>query len=242
MSIKTEIRTEERRLENLHHVQRLATAMAPDPKEWEYRGEMIDSGNGANAHCACGHPIRYVFPIYNRRTGKSVPIGCVCIEASVPYLMTVGAEGLAKALEGCGERLKKHLSELAKRQREAAGSVRFQKVQADAEALLAWHGKLWKKVLIRCGREGRRVPFLPKYFYSADYQALQEKPTASTPGRAAGGLATKCKTFRLHANSLKKVLDDAGMGDLWVAPPAGDPEADTPRAAKTKKAQDARPQ
>jgi ribosomal protein L37AE/L43A len=235
VSITQDIKKEERKLENLHHVQRLAAAMAPDPKEWEYRGEMIDSG-GVSDFCSCGHPIRFIFPIYNKRTGKSIPIGSVCIEASVPYLMTVGAAGLAKSLEGCQERLKKHLSELESRKRAAAGDARFQKLKVEAEALAAWYPVLWKKVLIHASTTRQRLPFLPEYFFNGKYAALKEEPTASTPGRAASGLASRCKTFRTHAASLKANLEKAGFGRCWVdLPPAVEPEGEA-KAEKTSPA------
>lgn len=63
---------------SLHHIEALIAALK-NPSEWEYRGELIDSGPGSTASCACGHPIRYIFVIHHPVYGTS-QVGSTCIE------------------------------------------------------------------------------------------------------------------------------------------------------------------
>lgn len=58
------------------HALALINALAPDPSKWEYRGECVDGG-GENCECACGHPIRWCFPIYFESQVKIVGSTCV---------------------------------------------------------------------------------------------------------------------------------------------------------------------
>lgn len=60
------------------HVLALIEALAPDPSQWEYRGECDDAGAGSEAKCACGHPIRFLFPIYHA-DGRVKIVGSTCV-------------------------------------------------------------------------------------------------------------------------------------------------------------------
>ena len=106
------------RVRNLQHVQRVADAMYPNPTEWEFTGQVVD-GKGGNAHCSCGHPIRYIFVIERKRDGQALPIGSTCITSTVPYLQAHGAANLATALEQALADHLKALAEMEKAQRAA---------------------------------------------------------------------------------------------------------------------------
>ena len=58
---------------SLRHAQRLINALG-NPSEWQATGEVVDAGG----HCACGHPIRWAFPIVHP-DGRQNVIGSECI-------------------------------------------------------------------------------------------------------------------------------------------------------------------
>lgn len=60
------------------HVLRLLAALAPDPRAWEYTGDVIDTGAPDGGKCACGHPVRYLFPL--RRGEDTANVGSTCVE------------------------------------------------------------------------------------------------------------------------------------------------------------------
>ena len=74
---RLEKRTDELARE-LDHRAKLMRALEPDPPEYEYTGEEPIDG-GANAHCSCGHEIRWIFTVIRKRDGKIMPIGSTCI-------------------------------------------------------------------------------------------------------------------------------------------------------------------
>lgn len=161
------------------HVLRLADAMAPDPTEWSYDGEVLD-GKGNNVHCACGRTIRWVFPIRRSRDGAQLAIGSTCIESSVPYLMAAGADGLAGQLEEAMEAHRQALAETQRRQRDASASEVVQDLAADFESLQSWKREQVAAFRLRRGPR----PDLPG--------SLQQKaalPKAgSTPARTAASM------------------------------------------------------
>lgn len=82
-------------IENLNHLEsakkvlighsKNQTDYASAVSEWEYRGEAIDAGspggkaiNPKKCHL-CGHPIRWIHPIYNTDIGKVLEVGSECI-------------------------------------------------------------------------------------------------------------------------------------------------------------------
>lgn len=58
---------------SLRHAQRLINALG-NPSEWQATGEVVDAGG----HCACGHPIRWAFPIVHP-DGRQNVIGSECV-------------------------------------------------------------------------------------------------------------------------------------------------------------------
>ncbi|MGH2742744.1 MAG: hypothetical protein ACRDLY_15185 [Thermoleophilaceae bacterium] len=88
--------------------ERIRLAMAPDPADWFFTGEVVDHGEyGSAAECTCGHPVRYQFFIARADDGKRLPIGSHCIRESVPFLIAAGAEGLARELEQAARRVER---------------------------------------------------------------------------------------------------------------------------------------
>lgn len=115
--------TEETQQSELSHRKALLAALAPDPAAWEYRGEMIDSGPASRAHCACGHPIRYVFPVY--RGGEVRPIGSTCIT----HYATVSAEQAAR-MQARLDATQAAIREAAKQARQAAADRKAEQAAA----------------------------------------------------------------------------------------------------------------
>lgn len=67
-----------RNSENSYYV-RLMRSLEYKPENWIWNGTIIDLG-GVLGSCACGHEIRYQFPLTNKITGRTVIVGCICVE------------------------------------------------------------------------------------------------------------------------------------------------------------------
>lgn len=183
--IDTDIKQAEKTVGNLGHIQRLADAMMPNPKDWEYRDEIEE---GENARCACGHPIRWMFPIHRKSDNAVLAIGSVCIENSIPYLIANGAEGLALALEKGNARLAEMIKERQRRIRETQGNNRYAFLATYAEELCDWITATISAMTVEAKSRGYRKPFVAEYFFRGEFCTLIQEPTASTPGRAAASL------------------------------------------------------
>lgn len=126
---------------DLEHLQKLADAMAPEPREWSYTGEVVDA-QGEGAKCVCGHPIRWIFVIRRERDGALLPIGSTCIETSIPYLVTHGAEGLAELLREAVRELRRETQRqatAAKREvRETEQGEVVERLTRDWAELIDW--------------------------------------------------------------------------------------------------------
>ena len=117
------------------HFQRLIRALAPDPREWEFTGEVVDAGPGATAGlnpptCACGHPIRYIFIICRQRDGSQTQVGSTCIG----HFSAVAPE-LGQELEAAAEKLCQELAEKEKKAREAERQVVVDAARQEFEEL-----------------------------------------------------------------------------------------------------------
>ena len=66
--------------------ERIRLAMAPDPADWFFTGEVVDHGEYGSAACTCGHPVRYQFFIARACDGNGSRSGSYCIRESVPFL------------------------------------------------------------------------------------------------------------------------------------------------------------
>lgn len=177
----------ERAAGNVEHALKIATAMAPDAKEWSFQGEVVDAG-GEGAFCACGHAIRYVFILRRMRDGATLPIGSVCIESTVPVLMTTGAERLAGQLAAALEAHRKALADAQKAIRDAEASVEVQGLMAELNALKAW----------ALDAKANRV-FLPRSLWELTAGRIKPVKAASTPGRTAASLRTRLTPFYVAA-------------------------------------------
>lgn len=59
------------------HYGALLRALSPDPEDWEYTGECLDTGHD---YCACGHAIRWAFLLRRKsKPTKMVQVGSTCI-------------------------------------------------------------------------------------------------------------------------------------------------------------------
>lgn len=183
-------------IEGLEHSQRIAAAMAPDPTEWAYHGEVIDSGPGGGARCTCGHPIRYIFLIERERDGKKLPIGSVCIDSTVPFLISSGADGLADRLSEARQKLEEDLKEEKRRAREQAAEVEVQELLGFWEVMKEWRLAAWQ-----AGRAGARP-----YLVGRIYKGLGKPTACSTAGRTAASLTVKLATA--YADALHTLRAD----------------------------------
>lgn len=109
------------------HVQALITGLAPNPQEWEYRGEMEEDDSG-NAKCVCGHQIRYLFPVYRGNAQRI--LGSTCIEHYSLY-RPEDAQLMREALQRVQERAK----EAARAARKAAADNQATTARDRHEAL-----------------------------------------------------------------------------------------------------------
>ena len=139
---------------NLQHVHRVAEAMHPDPREWAYTGQVVD-GQGMGAHCACGHPIRFIFVVARTRDGQQLPIGSTCITSTVPYLLAEGAVQLASSLQRALAVHEQALAALEKARRAAEQDAACQTARQEWQAV-----RERGRVIIDGYRaNGRRIPY-----------------------------------------------------------------------------------
>jgi hypothetical protein len=115
--------------------ERIRLAMAPDPADWFFTGQVVDHGEYGTAECTCGHPVRYQFFIARARDGKRLPIGSHCIRESVPFLIAAGAKGLARELEEVARRVE-HDQEAARRL--AVARRQLPQLRRDFKLLREW--------------------------------------------------------------------------------------------------------
>lgn len=122
-------------MSDLTHLKKLAEAMEPDPREWVYEGECYEA---PGSHCTCGCKIIYVFMILRRRDGKKLPIGSVCIEGSIPFLVGGGAMILATDLRAALDVMKQRKKEKKRLEREAGTKSASLAHVAELKALQRW--------------------------------------------------------------------------------------------------------
>ena len=171
---KTAINGAVRKVENLRHIEKIASAMAPEPRDWSYEGEIADAGQ-QGAYCTCGHPIRYVFTIRNKKSGRALPIGSTCIETTVPFLMSHGAADLADRLTAAVGKLKAEIAAAEKAKRDAEQNERVLTLLQDRTALLEY-----------ASAEKSRRGFIQS---RSLWSLTMRKPKAlTTPGRTARSL------------------------------------------------------
>lgn len=185
---RTEQETVEQEVRTAHALA-LIVALAPDPSAWEYRGQCNDTGPNSNAKCACGHPIRYEFPIY--RGVESRVVGSTCVEHFAALNPETGALMLAKL-----EELQSKLAEQKKAAKAAIQQAEVDTLKSQFEAAYSavkarFDGyrergvyapyELWSRI---CGR-GRVPSHAPEYQRACDYIRWYKQQTARLQATAA---------------------------------------------------------
>lgn len=201
-------RKAQRTVDNLQHVQRLADALAPDAREYEYKGGCYDAGKGAFEKCACGHPIRYVFPVEHKDGTRTVNIGSVCIRTSVPWLMANGNEALARALEGALDKLLAEIKERERKEREKRNELLVKAAWKEWDALKGW-----------VAYQVERGPYMLKS--SLRYAMRKAPKDGSTHGRT---LANITRRFTSEWADIVRTLTSPSFMPLdpnatWADPP-----------------------
>ncbi len=173
---------------DLSHAARIAEVMRPDdPADFTFEGEVTDHGPRSTAKCSCGHPIRYEYTVRHKRSGRQIPIGSTCIASTIPWLQTVGADGLAAALEAAVAKAEADRKEAARLMREAKSSEAVAELSRDYEALRSWYAE--------ARRQARQAGgWVPQFLYGKCPLPATLKP-ASTAGRTAAGLRRRIATF-----------------------------------------------
>lgn len=158
------------------YARNLLRGLDGEPQNYEYKGEIVDCGS--DGKCACGHPIRWGFPLKHKsEPGKTKIVGSTC----VGYFAEVNQELFLALCEGV-ERLNEQLAQAKAASKRAAS-------QAEVEALAAqWQtlyesrraeymgyrerGEMAPRPLWEAfGSRFRRVPSTaPKYTRPADYK------------------------------------------------------------------------
>lgn len=158
---------------NREHLQRLADALTPDPKNWTFTGRVHDR-KGENARCACGHPIRWEFVLARLTSPGEASIGSVCIRTSVPWLIEHGAGRLAAALTTRLGLLMLEIAERKRIKRQKLMRRRLAAIERDWSRYEAWRAECAEFFRTTAGRKliskpsflrwhmRRPVPFDPK--------------------------------------------------------------------------------
>jgi hypothetical protein len=198
----------DRQVDNLLHLERIAKAMG-DPREFEYTGEVRDLG-AMKGNCACGHAIRYEFPVRHKTTGREVIIGSVCIDSSVPWLIANGAEHLAESLRRALEANEEAKKEAMRRLRDAKNSEEVQVLEAYWVGLKEWHSRT------RQEKKEAHVRWMPDYLH----RGLPKISAQSTPGRTAASIRMKIVTLMFQAiedgTQFPRLPDDAKLKEKVV--------------------------
>ncbi len=130
------------------HVLRLLAALDNRPQDWEYRDEMDEDKSG-KSQCACGHPIVYLFPVYDTKHPNVKRIlGSTCIN----HYATYRPEDAARMLEVQAAHDAK-LAEARKAAKRAAAMAEVQALVAVWEPLAARIEGYWERK-----RQGYRIP------------------------------------------------------------------------------------
>lgn len=115
---------------NMYHVQALIEGLDGRPQDFVYRGE-VDEGDD-NSHCVCGHPIHYLFPVYDIKNEANMKIlGSTCIENYGLYRPED-----AKWMQQKYEELLEKIAAAKKAQKEAIAKIEIEKLTVEHDALL----------------------------------------------------------------------------------------------------------
>lgn len=202
----------------LAHLQKLANTMAPDCKEWAFNGDVEEDTN-MRSRCICGHPIKWIFWLQRTRDGRRLPIGSTCITSSVPFLISHGAEGLAKDLMAAQSVWRQLMAERMRETREGKTNCVLEKIRQDARELHAWYTNLLHATEQMVTSQNRRLPYRTPYFYQCGYRELLTDGQESTAGRKVAGIRRKMERFRTEVVQIKRCWQRADCMDVWTDPP-----------------------
>lgn len=190
-------RTLYRELSDLGHATGLAEKMAPDPREWDFTGDITDAGPIGGLHsrpasCACGHAVRYQYWIERARDGKRLAIGSTCIGTTVPMLIASGAEKLAGKLEAALAAVQAAQAEQERRARDAANDERVAAVVAEIDRLRVWRADVRRRDRWPGGR-------IPDALYWL--RGIPDVKPLSTPGRTLASARKRLAAAREACSS-----------------------------------------
>lgn len=150
---------------------KLSEALAPDPSEWRFTGEIGEDDSGL-AKCACGHSIKYLFHLERERDGKKVIVGSSCIE----HYGEANPE-LVESIKAANEDLKKRIQEEKKAAKRAAQEAEVDKIRDEWESLWNKGYKVYKAYRDR----GEKAPYDLWEIYGSYYGVALNSPRYKTP-------------------------------------------------------------
>ena len=189
--------------------------MAPDPSRWRYTGGYRDAGAYGASSCACGHDIRYEFPI-ERDDGASLVIGSTCIDKYIPVLIAEGAGTLAMELKAANVQFKR---EMRRNQQERLAEGSLPLLEGDFATLGVWCLSS-REALVARGVDPAEIP-----------PALQDAGQLPAPGETAHETASRIR--RRHTAIWWAAVEAARDRDGLDLPPT--PE-DRPLVARLRNA------
>lgn len=110
---------ENRHLYNSVYFYNLMQGLDNRPEDWKWEGNVLYDKKGTS--CICGHPINYMFPLHDKKTGKIVIVGCVCVENYKLFDSSI--------IEKMKGELKKIRSELQKKKAEAKKLIQKKEIE-----------------------------------------------------------------------------------------------------------------
>ncbi len=182
------------------HVIKIAQRMEPDPSKFvfkEYRQ--------APGACACGQKINRQFVLRGPDNTEMV-IGSTCIDATVPFLIAMGAEDLAEAIR---TQWKQVLTELRKQKQYQEGRKKLCEQLPTAAALEAWFAHLFDQQEVRNA-------------FSMSFYLRSHLTTTNgeTPAKRAALVRARILNFRERLPLLKAEFKRQKKMRYWREPPS----------------------
>ncbi len=152
------------------YARNLLRGLGYEPQNYEYSGEILDCGT--DGECACGHPIRWGFPLKHKSdAGKTKIVGSTC----VGYFAEVNQELFLALCKGV-DRLNEQLAQAKAASKRAAA-------QAEVEALAAQWQELYDSLraeYIGYRERGEMAPRALWEAFGSRFRALEAEPPQYT--------------------------------------------------------------
>lgn len=200
------------------HVIRIAEKM---DEPWKWKLSHIDCCDDDEVdHCVCGARIKWRFFIEHiEEPGRQLKIGSTCIEATVPWLISMNADALATAIRTQWAQV---VAEIRRARLIDQGLKKLKPTLALAAALDRWFWELVEAAKIKSWD-------MPEY-----WQEYSESPSkrllaarGDTPARQAASLLRRIGNFRDRVPLLREAVHKIGKERCWSDPPtAGDHDVD----------------